>query len=142
MFAERFTRGAALAARLDDAREILLPAARHDLRAQLNELLGPEGLITWDEALRRHCERYLRAMEIRLERAQREPMKDVRKFEQLAPVMAEFASEPDGRGAAEERHHRYLLQELRVAIFAPELRTAEPVSIARLEQLSKRRQSA
>jgi hypothetical protein len=44
--------------------------------------------------------------------------------------------------ATEQRHHRYLLQELRVAIFAPELRTAEPVSIARLEQLAKRRQSA
>ena len=142
MFAERFMRGAALAGRLDDAREVLLPAARHDLRAQLNELLGPTGLITWDETLRRHCERYLRAMEIRLERAQREPLKDVRKFEQLAPVMAGFASEPEVGAATEQRHHRYLLQELRVAIFAPELRTAEPVSIARLEQLAKRRQSA
>jgi ATP-dependent helicase HrpA len=81
-------------------------------------------------------------MEIRLERAQREPLKDVRKFEQLAPVMAGFASEPEVGAATEQRHHRYLLQELRVAIFAPELRTAEPVSIARLEQLAKRRQSA
>ncbi len=132
-FVELFGRGAALAAKLDDASERLPVPARWDLRAQLDELLGPQGLAVTGGDLRRHCLRYLRAMEIRLERLQREPAKDARKFEQIQAVLEGFTAPSPAASAVLERY-RYLQQELRVATFAPELRTAEPVSVGRVEQ--------
>lgn len=133
-FRELLTRGLTLAGQIEIAGERLPARARQDLRSQLNELLGPDGLAASHEDLRRHCLRYLRGIEIRLERLLREPAKDARKFASLEAVLGARAVGPEA-DVEREQTLRYLLQELRVATFAPELRTAEPVSVARLSQI-------
>ena len=78
-----------------------------------------------------HIPRYLRAIQIRAERAVLKPAKDAEKAAQLAPF--------DGwrRRVAPERQEtfRWLLEEFRVSVFAQELGTAESVSAARLNAL-------
>jgi ATP-dependent helicase HrpA len=75
-----------------------------------------------------HLPRYLKAVQIRAERAALKPAKDAEKAAQLAPY--------DGwqrRVAADKREtFRWLLEEFRVSLFAQELGTAESVSAARL----------
>jgi len=134
-FSALFARGVALAGRIETAGERLPASARLDLRAQLDELLGPAGLAASDGAMRRHCERYLRGMEIRLERLLQDPAKDARKFDAIAAVVSAGSEACRDLSRPEAAQLRYFLQELRVASFAPELRTAEPVSAARVAQL-------
>lgn len=74
-----------------------------------------------------HLLRYLRAIEVRAERAWLSPAKDAEKTRQLAPFLNQRVSQ--------ERREafRWLLEEFRVSVFAQELGTAEPVSVQRLK---------
>lgn len=81
--------------------------------------------------------RYLRAVQLRAERASISPLfltKDAEKARQLAPFLpgGEFgkAVPPRNREA-----FRWLLEEFRVSLFAQELGTAQPVSAQRLKAL-------
>ncbi len=134
-FGERLVRGAATLSRLNAVRERLPLAAWRDLREQFDELLGPAGLLVQATHYRRHAARYLRALETRLDRALVDPAKDTRKLAQIQPLLLAFAERTGTGEETNSAHFRYLLQELRVAIFAPELSTAEPVSVARIAAL-------
>jgi len=106
-----------------------------DLRAQLHELLAPA---TVADALRRpplHIARFLRAMERRLERLALDPDKDYRKFATLSALLARAALLLPRTTQARRERLSYLLQELRVAVFAPEVRTAESISVRRMESM-------
>lgn len=111
----------------------LRPEIADDLRAQLALLADPESLADADFA--RHLPRYLRAFELRLERLANDPEKDARKFAPLAPLWARSVALSDGLESARRRQLRYWWQELRVTVFAPEMRSAEHVSLARMESL-------
>ncbi|MDB6152180.1 MAG: hrpB 1 [Chthoniobacteraceae bacterium] len=78
-----------------------------------------------------HLLRYLRAVQIRAERAWLNPAKDLEKAKQLA----QFANWR--QRVPEENQHafRWLLEEFRVSLFAQELGTAQPVSLQRLNAL-------
>jgi len=141
-FGALLARGAALAGRMETAGERLPASMQQDLRTQLDELLGPGGLATVGDEYRRHCERYLRGMEIRLDRLVQDPAKDARKFAAIAPVVAAGAEAAGELPRSTADQLRYVLQELRVATFAPELRTVEPVSPARVLQLIRLSRSA
>ena len=72
--------------------------------------------------------RYLRAVEVRAERAALSPAKDAEKARALVPFEEWETRVPEaGREA-----FRWLLEEFRVSIFAQELGTAQPVSAQRL----------
>jgi ATP-dependent helicase HrpA len=76
-----------------------------------------------------HIPRYLKAVQVRAERAAINPAKDAEKARPLAPFLR--AAPP----AKNRDAFRWLLEEFRVSLFAQELGTAEPVSIRRLESL-------
>ncbi len=79
-----------------------------------------------------HVPRYLRAVEMRAERAALQPAKDTEKARALLPFAGWEARVPEaGREA-----FRWLLEEFRVSIFAQELGTAQPVSAQRLKTLA------
>jgi ATP-dependent helicase HrpA len=106
-----------------------------DLRAQLRELTAPT---TVADALRQsplHIARFLRAMERRLERLALDPDKDFRKFATLSALLARAALLLPHATQGQHQRVCYLLQELRVAVFAPEVRTAETVSAKRIETM-------
>ena len=78
-----------------------------------------------------HIPRFLKATAKRAERAVLDPTKDASKAHALAP----FADWERTVPAANRETFRWLLEEFRVAIFAPELGTSQPVSEKRLRAL-------
>ena len=75
--------------------------------------------------------RYLRAVEVRAERAAVSPAKDAEKARLLSPFAGWESKVPEGDHEA----FRWLLEEFRVSVFAQELGTAQPVSVQRLKML-------
>jgi ATP-dependent helicase HrpA len=75
--------------------------------------------------------RYLRAIQVRAERASVQPAKDAEKARHLAPFAGWETKVPEPQREA----FRWMLEEFRVSIFAQELGTAEPVSAQRLKAL-------
>ena len=94
-------------------------------------LTPPDFLARTPNARLPHLPRYLRAMQIRGERAWLSPAKDAEKAKQLAPFQGWEKRAP----AARREAFRWMLEEFRVSIFAQELGTAEPVSAQRLRAL-------
>jgi ATP-dependent helicase HrpA len=91
-----------------------------------------------------HLPRYLRALEIRAERGAYDVEKDKRKavrvdvflkaLEELGRTLSPHSSR-EKRESLEE--YRWMIEELKVSIFAPELKTPFPVSQKRLEKKVK-----
>ncbi len=76
-----------------------------------------------------HLLRYLRAVQIRAERADVNPAKDAEKAGLLAPFASWITRVPGEK----QNEFRWMLEEFRVSIFAQELGTAHPVSVQRLK---------
>jgi ATP-dependent helicase HrpA len=71
--------------------------------------------------------RYLKALEIRIERARKDPQKDARKAQPLQEWIRRYTA-LKGVSAKEKRRLRWLLEEYKVQVFAQELGTREKVS--------------
>ena len=133
----------AAAAELQTTLRALESAAKHpsatqasaEIRAQLEQLFVPDLMETVPLARLEQFPRYLRAAQARLTRAVSDPRKDADKLAPFAPLWAAFLTRQsqlsDRRSAAALR---WAFEELRVAIFAPELRPAAAVSVASLTQ--------
>jgi ATP-dependent helicase HrpA len=98
------------------------------------ELLAPPDLLAWVPLVRlEHFPRYLRGVQARLGRAIADPRRDREKLAPISPLWAAFAAkQATARDRQAASDLRWAFEELRVAIFAPELKTASPVSVARL----------
>jgi ATP-dependent helicase HrpA len=112
------------------------PSGRHaitDIYAQLEHLF-PTDLVAWVPFVRlEHYPRYLRAAQARLQRAIADPRKDGDKHAPFAPLWTSFlAKRAAARDAVAARDLRWSFEELRVAIFAPELKTPVPVSVQKV----------
>jgi len=126
---------------LDTTLQALRSAAKHpgakvaiaEIRAQL-ELLFPADLLSWVPPARlEHFPRYLRAAQARLGRAIADPRKDSEKLAQVTPLWAAFvAKQTTARDRETARILRWSFEELRVAVFAPELKTPTPISVAKV----------
>jgi ATP-dependent helicase HrpA len=80
-----------------------------------------------------HFPRYLRAAQARLGRAVSDPRKDMDKLAPFATLWSSFLAKRGSvrdQGAAAEL--RWAFEELRVAIFAPELKTPVSVSLPKV----------
>ncbi|MFN3310889.1 MAG: ATP-dependent RNA helicase HrpA [Thermomonas sp.] len=111
-----------------------------DMRAQLEALAAPGFLRDTPAAALAEYPRWLKALALRAERAQRDPGKDQARMLELAPFQqALAAADPDDPQA---RALRWELEELRVQLFAQELGAKGGVSAkrlaARLQQLRPR----
>ncbi len=106
-----------------------------DLRAQLSQLFPPTlGRDVPDSRLEDYP-RYLKAMLLRAQRLQADPRRDQERMLVVQNFQRRLASLPDRRDTAVERDAlRWLLEELRVSLFAQELGTREPVSDKRVEK--------
>jgi ATP-dependent helicase HrpA len=110
---------------------------RDEIDAQLAELVTPRMLTDTPREWRAHLPRYLKAAEQRWQkRAHRDEPKLAAEVRAAATRLAQWrAARPDGvpwPGAIVE--YRWLLEELRVSLFAQQLGTVRPVSSKRLEQ--------
>ncbi|MDF2695079.1 MAG: ATP-dependent helicase HrpA [Labilithrix sp.] len=112
------------------------PSGRHaitDIYAQLEHLFPVDLVAGVPFARLEHYPRYLRAAQARLQRAISDPRKDSDKYAPFAPLWTSFLAKRAGaRDAAAARELRWTFEELRVAIFAPELKTPVPVSVQKI----------
>ena len=85
--------------------------------------------------------RYLRALRIRAERMALDPLKDADKHSQLEPwpdVLRQLQHTSLAHAELQRLDEfRWMLEELRVSVFAPEVRTAFPSSTKRMERFAK-----
>jgi ATP-dependent helicase HrpA len=109
-------------------------AAKHrypGLDQDLARLLPPNVLMVTPHVQLQHLPRYLKAIQVRAERATLNATKDKDK----ALAVSDFADWQREVSEANREAFRWLYEEYRVSIFAQELGTAQPVSIKRLEAL-------
>jgi ATP-dependent helicase HrpA len=114
------------------------PAA--DIRAQLSRLVYPGffSATPWDRLPQ--LPRYLKAMEVRLDKYGNSPERDAKHVESIAQLTKRLDERMEkqrraGIGDARLDEFRWHLEELRVSLFAQELKTPYPVSYKRLEKI-------
>jgi len=105
-------------------------AAAHDISQQLAALVSVDFIAKHPPQRLAHLSRYLAAIDRRLEKLPRDLVRDTQHQRDMAPLL-QAAATLKGENAAE---FRWALEELRVSLFAQELKTPEPVSIKRLEK--------
>jgi ATP-dependent helicase HrpA len=115
----------------------VMAPARADMQDQLNTLLYPGFVADTGVARLRHVERYLRGIVVRCDRAPSQASRDSALMDTVARVRTEYdalvASLPVARRAgADVQELRWMLEELRVSLFAQTLGTAHPVSEKRI----------
>ncbi|MBN9460966.1 MAG: ATP-dependent RNA helicase HrpA [Burkholderiales bacterium] len=113
------------------------PEAAADIEAQLAGLL-PRGFIGSTPAAQlKHLPRYLKAIGLRLDKLRSEPARDAQRQAELAPLLRawrQLAAQRRGQADARLEEVRWLIEELRVSLFAQTLRTAMPVSAKRVQK--------
>ncbi len=108
-----------------------------DIAAQLQRLCGKCFIVDTDWTALQHFPRYLKAVVLRLDKLRADPSRDAARLAELRPLeqrylrrLAELKGAPDTR----LNEYRWLMEELRVSLFAQELRTPQPVSAKRLDK--------
>ncbi|MFG6448379.1 ATP-dependent RNA helicase HrpA [Roseateles sp. BYS180W] len=109
-----------------------------DIAAQLQALVGKRFVQQTPWAQLQHLPRYLKAIVMRLDKWRADAARDAKLLAEIKPLeqrwarrVAELKGQPDAR----VQEFGWQLQELRVSLFAQELRTPQPVSIKRLEKV-------
>jgi ATP-dependent helicase HrpA len=126
-------------ARFDELTAPVLADARRDLTAQVNALVGP-GFVTAAGAARLgDLARYLQAVELRIEKLRADRRRDAEWTAQVRVVADEYSAElanlPVGvEPSPELREIGWMIEELRVALYAHPMRTRYPVSVKRIQR--------
>jgi len=110
---------------------LAMPKRYNGLEQDVQRVVPADFLARTPHAQLPHLLRYLRAIQIRGERATLNPAKDAEKARQLAA----FSDWEKRVPAAQREAFRWLLEEFRVSLFAQELGTAQPASAQRLKAL-------
>lgn len=112
-----------------------------ELFEELEELTPPDFLEHDRRESVRQLPRYLQALYIRGERVYVDPEKDVRKAENVIPHRKRYEEmkrsvreDPSPEALKFLEEFRWMLEEYKISIFAPEIRTRYPVSAKRLEK--------
>jgi ATP-dependent helicase HrpA len=114
------------------------PDATADATQQLQRLMPKRFLAVTPWAQLQHFARYLKAIQLRLDKLRADPARDAaRMAEAKAEEQRFWRLVAERKGAMDSRMQelRWLLEELRVSFFAQELRTPQPVSVKRLQKV-------
>ncbi|GAB3628471.1 ATP-dependent RNA helicase HrpA [Pandoraea terrae] len=112
--------------------------AHADLTAQLQRLIGKRFMVDTPYAQLAHFPRYLKAMAARIDKLKADSARDARAMSEIGPLLQNWqraAAQRRDQGDARLDEFRWLLEELRVSLFAQELRTPMPVSVKRLHKV-------
>ncbi|HTJ92821.1 MAG TPA: DUF3418 domain-containing protein, partial [Pararobbsia sp.] len=110
-------------------------AAHADMTQQLQALIGKRFLVDTPYAQLVHFPRYLKAITLRIDKLKADSARDTRQAAEMAPLLQQYQRTiAQRKSVADTRlvEFRWLLEELRVSLFAQELRTPMPVSVKRL----------
>ncbi len=105
---------------------------------QLQALVGKRFLLDTPYAQLIHFPRYLKAVGLRIDKLKADTSRDQRLSADMAPLLLQYQrTVAQRKSVADVRlaEFRWLLEELRVSLFAQELRTPMPVSVKRLHKV-------
>ncbi|MDP1532684.1 MAG: DUF3418 domain-containing protein, partial [Rubrivivax sp.] len=108
-----------------------------DISAQLQRLMPRRFLDSADHARLQQLPRYLKGVVLRLDKLRADPARDAARLAELRPLEQRYLrrlAELKGTVDARLDEYRWLLEELRISLFAQELRTPQPVSVKRLDK--------
>ena len=115
--------------------------ALDDINRQVNQLITKRFIIENDLDRLKHFPRYLKACSTRIDKCRNDPQKDKVLFSNWLQVATPYHRTIRDSKQTKVRHdpkmteYRWLLEELRVSLFAQELRTPYPVSVKRLQKV-------
>jgi ATP-dependent helicase HrpA len=130
------TEYAAAARKIKDTK--IQPETTADAAQQLQRLLPRRFLAATPWPRLQHLPRYLKGIVLRLDKLRADPARDSARLAQLRPQEQRYwRLVAERKGVADPRldDFRWLLEELRISLFAQELRTPQPVSTRRLDKL-------
>ncbi|MGK5072062.1 ATP-dependent RNA helicase HrpA [Janthinobacterium sp. ZB1P44] len=115
-------------------------AAATDIQAQLQGLVHKRFLTENEYTQLAHFPRYLKAINVRLEKLRADPARDTKLMAEWQSAAAPYLRQAKDRQAGKNTDpklvdFRWMLEELRVSLFAQELRTPMPVSAKRLQKV-------
>ncbi|MDE2400663.1 MAG: ATP-dependent RNA helicase HrpA [Burkholderiales bacterium] len=108
-----------------------------DIAGQLQRLMPKRFVAVTPYLQLQHFARYLKAITLRLDKFRGDPSRDMQRLAELRPIEQRYVRRmAELKGVTDSRtdEFRWLLEELRVSLFAQELRTPQPVSVKRLEK--------
>lgn len=111
----------------------------NDIKQQLAELLRPGFIRNTPSEVLANYPRYLKAIEIRLDKFRRNLRQECLLSDQLTQAYAQYLSKKEKHNAQgiydkALEHYRWMIEEYRVSLFAQQLGTTETVSEKRLKQ--------
>ncbi|VWD28078.1 ATP-dependent RNA helicase HrpA [Burkholderia lata] len=112
--------------------------AHADLQQQLTALVGKRFVIDTPYAQLAHFPRYLKGIALRIDKLKADPARDAKQAADLLPLAQQYQRAVSQRGGVADSRlaeFRWLLEELRISLFAQELRTPMPVSVKRLHKV-------
>jgi len=114
-------------------------AALADIEAQVRRLMGKNFVSDTPFERLQHYPRYFKAIAVRLDKLKANPARDAQLLAEYAPLWTNYerrALQLAKMGTLDPQieQFRWLLEELRVGLYAQELRTPVPVSVKRLQK--------
>jgi ATP-dependent helicase HrpA len=119
----------------------LTQASARDMRDQLANLIYVGFLTNTPHEWLRHMPRYLKGLDVRLKKLNNAGLnRDAAAMEEVSPLWTAYKTRAAefrraGRHDAHLLQYRWMLEELRISLFAQELKTAIPVSRQRLDRI-------
>ena len=115
-------------------------AAMLDVEKQLGRLIGKRFVVDTPFERLQHYPRYLKAISLRLDKLKADPARDARLLAEYTPLWTNYERRAivlakQGVSDVQVEQFRWMLEELRVQLFAQELRTPAPVSTKRLQKM-------
>jgi len=112
-------------------------AAQADMQSQLQALIHKRFVAETEHSQLTHFPRYLKAMQVRMDKLRADPARDTRLITewQQAAMPWQRAMKGGAQGDPKMQEFRWMLEELRVSLFAQELKTPMPVSVKRLQKV-------
>ncbi|HEX7986313.1 MAG TPA: ATP-dependent RNA helicase HrpA, partial [Duganella sp.] len=115
-------------------------AAAADMQGQLQALVNKRFLSDNEYSQLAHFPRYLKAINVRIEKLRGDPARDARLMAEWQTAAAPYQRVNKDKSAGKNTdpkmvEFRWMLEELRVSLFAQELRTPMPVSAKRLQKV-------
>jgi ATP-dependent helicase HrpA len=114
------------------------PHVLQDIRQQCDWLLGKEWVARTPYERMQQMPRYLKAINVRLEKLRTNPARDAQNLAQINPLLQQWQRRLSAQHAEVDVRlddFGWMLQELRVSLFAQELKTPVIVSVKRLEKM-------
>ncbi len=111
---------------------------REDIDEQLADLFRKGFVESVPISILRHYPRYLKAIAVRLDKLRNASERDAERMEQIRKLKTQLSRELAARKGVRDpklEEFKNLLEELRVSLFAQELKTPMPVSVKRLSKI-------